>query len=81
MAGCKTAAKAIQRLVGVKDDGVIGNVTLAAINKANPKLLFYQLFNARQNYYEQIVRNRPSNRKFLLGWYNRLFDFLRVKVL
>lgn len=77
MSGVKTPAKAIQRLVGVKDDGVIGNVTLAAINKSNPRLLFYRLFNARQNYYEEIVRRAPIKKKFLLGWCNRLFDFLR----
>lgn len=77
MSGCKTPARAVQKLVGVKDDGVIGNITLNAINNANPRLLFYQLFNARQNYYEDIVRRRPANKKFLLGWYNRLFDFYK----
>ena len=77
MSGTKTAAKAIQKLVGVTADGVIGNITLNAINKANPTLLFYRLFNARQNYYEEIVKRTPTNAKFLLGWDNRLFDFLR----
>ncbi len=77
MSGTKTAAKAIQKLVGVKEDGIIGNISLEAINKANPDLLFYQLFNARQNYYEDIVKNRPANKKYLLGWYNRLFDFYK----
>jgi len=77
MSGTKTAAKAIQKLVGVKADGIIGNITLNAINNANPTLLFYRLFNARQNYYEEIVKRKPTNMKFLLGWYNRLFDFLR----
>ena len=77
MSGTKTAAKAIQKLVGVKADGIIGNNTLAAINKSNPTLLFYRLFNARQNYYEEIVKRTPTNAKFLLGWNNRLFDFLR----
>ena len=65
--GTKTAAKAIQRIVGVKDDGVIGSVSVNAINKYNPTLLFYRLFNARQNYLEQIVRNKPSQQKFILG--------------
>ena len=77
MSGCATAAKAIQKLVGVKADGIIGNITLTAINNANPTLLFYRLFNARQNYYEEIVKRKPTNMKFLLGWDNRLFDFLR----
>ena len=77
MSGCATAAKAIQKLVGVKADGIIGNITLTAINKSNPTLLFYRLFNARQNYYEEIVKRNPIKAKFLLGWNNRLFDFLR----
>lgn len=77
MSGTKTAAKAIQKIVGVTADGVIGNISLKAINNYNPTLLFYRLFNARQNYYEEIVKRTPTNAKFLLGWNNRLFDFLR----
>lgn len=44
-----------QRLLGVKQDGVVGGKTLAALNAADPDSLFEQIYNARLKYFDDIV--------------------------
>ena len=70
--GTSTAVKEVQRILGVKDDGVIGNTTLAAINSWSPLPLFGQIKQARVAYIERICAARPANNKFKKGWMNRL---------
>lgn len=72
--GTVTAVKHVQRVLGVEDDGVVGPVTLAAINSKSPLPLFGQIRSARIEYYHSIVDARPANTKFLRGWLNRVND-------
>lgn len=74
--GTATAVKEVQRILGVKDDGVIGNITLAAINSWSPPPLFGQIKQARLAYLERICIARPVNRKFIKGWLNRVDSIL-----
>lgn len=67
-----TALKIVQRLVGVTDDGIIGAKSLAAINAASPTALCDRIRSARLNFVEDIVRRKPSQRKFLRGWQRRI---------
>lgn len=46
-----------QRILGLKEDGVVGPITLKAINSANQKDLFEKLFKAREKFFEDIVNN------------------------
>ncbi|MFN3405850.1 MAG: glycosyl hydrolase 108 family protein [Cytophagaceae bacterium] len=48
--GTGAPAKAIQRILGLVQDGVIGPVTIKAINSANQKTLFEKLKEARINF-------------------------------
>ena len=65
-----------QRVLGVKDDGIVGKITLSAINDhPNKEYLFKQLWNRRKKHFEDIAKKNPSKRKFLKGWLNRLDDF------
>jgi lysozyme family protein len=64
-----------QRILGVKPDGKVGPITLAALNAYNPKILHQKIWNARYNFIENICQTRPANRKFRGGWMNRLNDF------
>lgn len=73
--GIKTAIKKVQEIVGVPVDGIVGPVTLKAINQYPPKELFNKLKKSRENFYLAIVRNRPSQKKFLKGWLNRNNSF------
>jgi lysozyme family protein len=44
-----------QRVLGIKDDGVVGPITLAAVNNANPKELFNKIFAERVKFLNDIV--------------------------
>lgn len=66
-----TAVRRVQRLVGAQPDGVIGPKSIAAINIAGEGLA-QDIYDDRRRFYEEIVARRPSQRKFLRGWLNRL---------
>lgn len=44
-----------QRLLGVEQDGVVGEKTLKAINDADPDKLFESIFDARRKFLEDIT--------------------------
>lgn len=73
--GVRTAVLTIQRLVGVKVDGIYGRVThravLGHINNIRHRLLAH-----RYQFYADIVRRNPSQSVFILGWTKRLNEFL-----
>lgn len=64
--------KNIQRLVGVKDDGIVGNQTIAAINAQCPMCLHKKIADARRQYYDDIIKRNPSQEKFRKGWFSRI---------
>lgn len=65
-----------QRILGVTDDGIVGKITLSAINSyQNQEELFYLLWNRRKKHFEDIVKQNPSQNVFLKGWLNRLNSF------
>lgn len=69
------AIKRVQKIVGVADDGIVGDKTIAAINARPVGPLFEQIKAARIAFVETIARNNPSQRKFLQGWLNRINSF------
>lgn len=72
--GTTTAVKEIQRVLEVKADGIIGNITLSAINSQSPLPLFGKIKAARVKYIERICKSRPGNQKYYRGWMNRIND-------
>lgn len=65
-----------QRILDVKDDGIVGAKTLAAINEyPDHSELFKKLWLRRKQHFEDIVKADPSQKVFLKGWLNRLNDF------
>jgi lysozyme family protein len=67
-----------QRILGLTADGVVGPKTLAKINEEIEKdaeALFDKIFQARVKFLDDIVKNNPSQKRFLKGWKNRLNDF------
>lgn len=66
------ATMAVQAIVGAKQDGWIGPVTLAAINKMPEKLLFEQLKQQRIAFLKRLAARRPKDQKFLKGWLRRV---------
>jgi len=61
-----------QRLLGLQTDGVVGPITIKAVNSQNPEHLFERLWAERYKFYENIVKNDPSQMVFFNGWVNRL---------
>lgn len=70
--GTITAAKEVQKLLGVTADGIIGNVTLGEINSRSPLPLFCAIQEVRKAYIDKICISRPANRKFIKGWFSRV---------
>ncbi len=73
--GTRRVAEQIQKIVGVKQDGVIGPVTLKAINNMDSKKMLLEFVKQSQNAYVSIVTNNPSQLVFLSGWIKRTHKF------
>lgn len=65
------AIKYVQRLIGTTEDGIVGKQTLARLN-AKGESLVLGIYNYRKDFYHRIVANRPTQKRFLRGWINRL---------
>lgn len=76
----RTSTKALQRAAGVKDDGALGPVSLAAINGGDASALFDAVLSAREAFYRSIVSRDPSQSRFLNGWLNRCAEFRALEV-
>jgi len=72
--GPKPAHRIAQKAVGVIVDGILGIVSISAINASQPAQLLSQLQNRQAAYYEELVSYNPNLSKFLVGWMNRAFD-------
>ena len=63
------------RAVGfrVKEDGILGKITLAAINAANENALLAAIRSESAGYYRSIVAANSSQSRFINGWLNRSY--------
>lgn len=52
-------------------DGVIGELSVAGVNRCDPQLLLEALRYQARNFYFTLVARRPSSSKFLDGWLRR----------
>jgi len=73
-AGIATTASLAQMIVGVKADGVIGPKSIAAINAFNPSHFLAAFTVAKIARYINIVKKRPSSRKYFYGWICRALE-------
>jgi len=65
-----------QRILGVPVDGIVGPVTIQAVNRANPYRFLIQIYNTRVTFILDIINRDPSQKRFEKGWFNRLNAFL-----
>lgn len=70
-AGIRTSIKLLQRLVGVKDDGYIGQQTNRAIKEYNGNIL-EDFKKRRKLFYVTLVQEKPNLRPFIKGWLARV---------
>jgi len=64
-----------QGIIDVKADGVVGDMTINALNRLNQEELFKKIIIARRTFVAQIVNRRPNQIRFLKGWLNRINAF------
>ena len=77
--GTGTAAKFLQEAAGVNVDRMIGSITLAAVNGADPQTLYNQFIGYRKQYYLDIIARNPSQAQFQHSWFSRLLAYTDPK--
>ena len=72
-----------QRVLMVKQDGIVGEKTLKALNSVDKEWFFQEVKHQREEFLRRIVRKNPDQRVFLDGWMNRVakFSFLPLLLL
>ena len=70
--GPRQAARWLQRAVGVRDDGVIGPITLGAVRAADPQALLRRMLSARLRF----MTDLPTWPTFGRGWARRIADLM-----
>jgi lysozyme family protein len=75
--GPLTAIMHLQRVLGLKQDGQLGPVTLAALKTQDPITLNNKLVDDRVLMMARIVQKHPSDIEFLFGWLTRALGFRR----
>jgi len=75
--GVKTAVRLLQKaLGGLLMDGILGPVTMAAVQDSNPVLLYRKMLAERIRYLGEVIKARPSNSVFAKGWMERVAEFV-----
>ena len=78
-AGMSVPVKHAQQILDLVVDGKVGSRTLAAINGANGDDLFNKLQADRKQFYLDVVKAHPENKKFLSNWLSRNASFAYTK--
>jgi lysozyme family protein len=77
LSGPHAATQALQRALGVPDDGVIGAQTKRLLgSQAGSPDVYKKLLADRIRHHCEIVLTNPSQRRFLRGWLARCVSFL-----
>lgn len=74
--GVKRAIILAQRALGLEDDGISGKNTKSKL----PSLNKVKLYQERVKYYNAIVKNNPTQKKFLKGWLRRAESYLNSEL-
>jgi lysozyme family protein len=65
------AIKDLQRVLGLKADGVIGPDTLAAEASSSELTTALRVLTEREEFMQDIMQRNQTQRKYLLGWWRR----------
>ena len=74
--GQSAATRMLQRAAGVADDGIVGPKTRAAVRDLTAQAMdrLVRAFTCQRClFYAEIVRDDPTQSKFILGWLSRAF--------
>lgn len=71
--GVMTAIMGLQKILGVKQDGIIGPRTNQAIMEYAPReMLLTRIVNKRHEYYANIIGKDKAQATFAIGWASRI---------
>jgi len=76
--GLAGATKLLQRAIGVKDDGLLGPKTLAALEQQNPRDVLRKTSLEQLSYERRLAEENPERKKFLGGLENRIRNRLAI---
>lgn len=77
--GPKNAIKMFQRCLKIKDDGVFGNATFAAMVSADPGTLYRAVMAERLRFYGRLITNDHTQAAFAAGWLSRVASFVEME--
>lgn len=66
-----------QRILGLKEDGIVGDKTITAINSVDEKVFLKKLYEARYKFLKDITVKNPKLSVFMKGWNNRMDDLVK----
>lgn len=71
--GTNRAIKYLQMAItGIAVDGIIGNQTIGAANRLNPREVLQRYIDLRLTFVAEIIRKNPRQKVFEKGWTNRI---------
>ena len=76
--GVTTAAKFLQKAVGIQQTGLVRALTIAAAQNADQKTVIEDILKSREDLYRSIVQRNPRQSVFFNGWMNRLDDIWKT---
>ena len=78
LSGTRTAILTLQKLLGVREDGLFGPDTITALRKVDQTSLHFRYVKARMLRFVRIVQKDATQLHWLGGWANRCLSFLDV---
>lgn len=76
--GPQSCIRIIQRVMKMPSDGIMGPLTIGAVNFTNSKIFAKKFIFWLQNSYVDICVNEPSQLRFLKGWIARTQDLMML---
>ena len=70
------AAEWLQKVLGVRQDGVLGPQTMAKLAQTPSIFVYLGMCGLRMRIYGRLITSRPSQAVFAAGWMNRVADFV-----
>ena len=76
--GVSRAARWLQDATNdVVVDGMVGPITIEAVNSRSPGYLYRVILATRCRFYGRLITNDPTQATFAAGWANRVAEFIQ----
>jgi lysozyme family protein len=78
LTGRRATVRAAQEVVNAPQDGILGAVTLSAINDFGPRFFVPRLAMRMELYFASCVAAQPNQVKFLRAWLGRCHRLIKL---